>query len=39
MKTMIKSTMKCVAIALCVLLAACTTDVYDTVSSSVSEVR
>ena len=29
MKTMIKSTMKCVAIALCVLLAACTTDVYE----------
>lgn len=26
---MIKSTMKCVAIALCVLLAACTTDVYE----------
>lgn len=26
---MIQSTMKCVAIALCVLLAACTTDVYE----------
>ena len=29
MKRMIKLTMKCVAIAFCVLLAACTTDVYE----------
>ena len=29
MRRMIQSTMKCVAIALCVLLAACTTDVYE----------